>query len=194
MPYVNRNARLAFIAHPRAASHSIARALQEQAGFVAEGTHHDRRAVVEAAWPESKDWTFFCVVRNPYDALVSWWWKRGKRDGHEFGPRWIEHLELQMGKQRPPGSPVFMAAGQLWVYADECDAIIRYERLDADVNELLEAHGLNPVQLPWDVRSARQGKPYWEHYDEATREWVAEHYALELRTWGYRWQEPAIVR
>ena len=194
MPYINRQARLAFLAHPRAASHSIARALQEQAGFVAVGSHHDRRHAVEAAWPESKGWTFFCVVRNPFDALVSWWCKRGRREGHEFAPRWIEMLERQMGEERPAGSPVFMARGSLWVYADECDAIIRYERLDADVNELLEAHGLNPVELPWDVQSARMGKPYQEHYDDATRAWVAEHYAVELQTWGYRWQELAAVR
>ena len=193
MPYVNRNARLAFLAHPRAASHSIARALQEQAGFKVVGAHHGPRAEVEAIHPESTGWTFFCVVRNPYDALVSWWWKRGKRDGHEFSVAWIEMLERQMGVERPRGNPTLVRPGQLWVYADDSDAVIRYERLDADVNELLEAHGLNPVELPWDVQSARMGQPYAEHYDEATRAWVAEHYADELRTWGYGWQEIVVT-
>ncbi len=192
MPYVNRSARLAFLAHPRAASHSIGRALQEQAGFTTVRTHHAGRDVVERRWPESSGWTFFCVVRNPYDALVSWWWKRGKADGHVFAPPWIEMLERQMGEERPRGNPLLVRPGTLWIYAEDSDAVLRYEQLDEDLNQLLIAHGLEAVTLPWDVCSNRT-EPYQDHYDEPTRAWVAERYAEELRAWGYGWQEPASV-
>ena len=187
MPYVNRAARLAFLAHPRAASHSIARALQEQAGFVPVPTHHDGREVVERRWPEAKSWTFFSVVRNPFDALVSWWFKRGKNDGHEFAPQWIERLEREMGELRPSGHPVLVQPGRLWIYADDSDAVIRYERLTEDLNELLVAHDLPIVTLPHDVRSART-EPYQDHYDQVTRDWVTDRYGDELRTWGYGWE------
>jgi hypothetical protein len=190
MPYINRAARLAFLAHPRAASHSIARALQEQAGFKSEGQHHDGRDRIRRLWPESNDWTFFCVVRNPYDALVSWWYKRGKGE-YEFGPPWIERLEREMGADRPQGYPILLRPGALWIYADESDVILRHERLGADLDELLGAHGLGPITLPWDVQSTRT-EPYQDHYDQTTRDWVADHYGEELRTWGYGWEEPAV--
>ena len=188
MPYVNPEARLAFLAHPRAASHSISRALQDQASFLCVPTHHGDRSVVERAYPESTDWTFFSVVRNDYDALVSWWYKRGKNDGHVFGPTWIEQLEHEIGNGRPQPYPILAKPGELWIYTDESDAILRCEQLDADLNELLIAHGLGPVTLPWDVKSARNGKPYQEYYDDVTRNWVAERYGEELRTWGYDWE------
>jgi hypothetical protein len=131
-------------------------------------------------------------VRNPYDALVSWWYHRGKNDGHAFGPRWIERLEREMGVDRPELNPVLVEPGRLWLYAEDSDAIIRYERLDADLDELLVAHGLPAVTLPHDVKSART-EPYQEHYDRATRDWVADRYGDELRMWGYGWEEPAPV-
>ena len=191
MPYVNRAARLAFLAHPRAASHSIARALQEQAGFTAVQTHHDGREVVTRRWPEAEGWTFFCVVRNPFDALVSWWYKRGRNDGHGFGPAWIERLEREMGVERPSGNPVLVQPGRLWIYADDSDTIVRYEHLDADLDELLAAHDLPTVTLPHDVCSNRP-EPYQEQYDRVTRDWVTDRYGEELRTWGYGWEEVTV--
>jgi hypothetical protein len=193
MPYANPDARLAFLAHPRAASHSVARALQDQAGFVPVGTHHAGRDVVADRWPESANWTFFCVVRNPYDALVSWWYKRGKGEGFELRPRWLETLERQLSVERPEGDVHLMAPGRLWLMADECDVVLRFEHLTADLTELLDAHGLPVVNLPWDVRSNRGGVPYWEEYDTATRDWVTTRYATELWTWGYAWEAPATV-
>ena len=191
MPYINPQARLCFLAHPRAASHSISRALQEQAGFRSDAKHHGTRASIVRRHPEADNWTFFCVVRNPYDALVSWWYHRGKNDGHEFNPRWIERLEREVGVERPPGNPVLVEPGRLWIYADDSDAIVRYEQLDADLNELLEAHDLPAVVLPYDVVSRRE-RSYAEHYDSVTRDWVTDRYGEELRIWGYGWQEPAM--
>jgi hypothetical protein len=77
--------------------------------------------------------------------------------------------------------------------ADECDAVLRFESLGQDLNDLLDAYRLPTVTLPWDVRSNRGGVPYWEEYDNVTRDWVTVRYAAELWTWGYAWEEPATV-
>ena len=34
---------------------------------------------------EYKNYTSFCVVRNPYSRLVSWWWSICKADGDRYG-------------------------------------------------------------------------------------------------------------
>ena len=179
MPYVHRGARLCFLAHPRTASQSVADALEEQAGFVSEGTHHAPRSHVEVRWPEAKEWTFFCVVRNPYDALVSWWAKGG-RPGPRLGkpsPDWIALLDTGESLYHKPGS-------LWWLHGEDADVVTRYERLEVGVNEVLIAAGLGPVTLPWRHRSARVGT-YRDYYDDVTRAFVADRYGDELLRWGY---------
>lgn len=35
--------------------------------------------------PEDKQYTSFCVVRNPYSRLISWWWSICKPKGDRYG-------------------------------------------------------------------------------------------------------------
>lgn len=134
--YVHHSALLVFLANPRTASRSIAKALTEQAGFVKVGAHH------HAPWrqlPEPRRYTSFSVVRNLEDTIASWCRKYGGISEREF-------LRSKLPQQRniiepwPPHS--------LFPWEHQSDSILRYEELPSCLNDLLRAHELEPVTLP----------------------------------------------
>jgi len=65
--------RMAFICHPRTASHSTADVLY-QYGFVRTGNHH---SIDEDALRVCT--TVACTVRDPMETLLSWWRYKGAR-------------------------------------------------------------------------------------------------------------------
>lgn len=73
--YILREHSLAFLAHPRAASTAVATALT-RIGGVRIGTHHGGFG---EALLRPQDWRTVVVVRNHWDAVVSWYHLRDWR-------------------------------------------------------------------------------------------------------------------
>lgn len=67
------------------------------------------------------------------------------------------------------------------------DFIGRVENLQADFDEVCDRIGIKRRQLPHVNRSAH--KPYWEYYDETSRDVVAERFRRDIDYFGYRFGE-----
>jgi hypothetical protein len=78
----------------------------------------------------------------------------------------------------------------MWaLHAPVSDYIVRFENLEADLNEWLAVYGLGPVTLPVEnVSETRADRPYQTYYDEPTRRYVEERFAVEMAGLGYRWE------
>lgn len=178
--YVHREARLLFLAHPRTASNATHRALTQQAGFEPSPDHHGR--IGSDQWPSlgvelDDSWCVFSTVRNPFDALVSWRFMR-QIPGDRWGAEW---WDLLMRYLEPWVEP-----GRMWFHADDCSRILRYESLDADLNDVLVGRGLGPVELEqWNITRRRPAGPYQDHFDDALRARVEEVFGAEMARFGY---------
>ena len=67
------------------------------------------------------------------------------------------------------------------------DFICRFENLQQDFNIVCDKIGVPPRKLLHhnETRNRRRGKPYWEYYNDDTRDLVAEIYAEDIEAFGY---------
>lgn len=151
--YVHRDTGLVFLANPRTGSRATARALLG-IGFQLVGDHHsntgaDRERafamVIEGLFPvpdgreHERILKPFSTVRDLRTVLESW-------------GRHLKRPELSHGDvlDRMPGNLPMVAGWESWTmfpHAQASDRLLRYENLEADLNELLDEHGLGPVKL-----------------------------------------------
>jgi hypothetical protein len=135
------------------------------------------------------EYTKFCVIRNPYDRMVSMYYWNVREQKHvnfkdycnkiveitntneELKNHWNNTSRLLLD-----GKPV-------------CDFYIRYEHLKEDIITLLDKLGITDYdidQLPYHKSGVRpKGKHYREYYDDETREIVYNLYKTEFDMFGY---------
>lgn len=101
----------------------------------------------------------FCVVRNPYDKIVSrYYWEKSKLSFNEFVKTMNNNNNLHIH-----------SIGEKSV----CDYFIRYEHLEEDINRLckklkIDSHDL--LLLPNHKYSQRKIKKHWStYYDNETK-------------------------
>jgi len=177
--YIIPEKKFAFIANPRTGSKAVRDALLNQAGATLIGGHHttpDDHLDIEIG----PDWTVCATVRNHWDALISWWFKIERTPNAmtplaEFLPRFCAN------------NPNFVRAGRLWwAGTPHVNTFLRYQWLEADLNQALVKVGLPPVDLPEVIDSHRGGRPYQIFYKKATARWVGSYFEEEIRELGYK--------
>jgi hypothetical protein len=150
-------------------------------------------------------------VRNPFDEEVSHFTHRdreyrARRDDPEVrrrlagerAPRTLKDITFETWlRRRYVGRPWSRLLGRApkrppdW--AAGADVLIRFERLQADVDDLMRRLGVTehveiPVVNPSGVRRKR---PYQEFYTPRAREIVERVFADRLARYGYRFEEAA---
>ena len=131
-------------------------------GFEKVGKHHEAVDV-------GKGWVTFGVVRNHWDAAVSW------VSAYNF-PMTVGHLEKALDNE-------YISENKMWAYHNP-DFLMRYENLEQELNDFLFA----PVKLPWEnVSQNRKGRTYIEIYDAETRAYVYHRFKDEIEELGYGW-------
>lgn len=127
------------------------------------------------------DYFKFCVVRNPYDLMVSAFFfcipQMNIRDFKNFCKE-FEHNYFTDNLQRIllDGKPI-------------CQYYIRYENLKEDIVVVLEKLGISDYNLEdlpnyrSDIRYDKRN--YREYYDEETREIVANLFKVEIEMFQY---------
>ncbi|HCX33467.1 MAG TPA: hypothetical protein DHV08_07860 [Rhodocyclaceae bacterium] len=170
----------------------------------AEGFYqHDPAAEVKRKVPpEIWDGYFkFSITRNPWDRVVSLysWEARNKpelkphrRLRHKLGMPFDEFREtVRLFREFVKGDwenndRFYVMDGALCV-----DFVIRYERLQQDLDEVCRRVGLPQLELPRLKAGLRQaGHHLSEYYDEASREIVADRHRNDLRLFGYEFELP----
>ncbi|MFM1887605.1 MAG: hypothetical protein RL026_2762 [Pseudomonadota bacterium] len=206
MTILSHRHRLAFIAIPKSASHSIRFALRDQLGpedeeqvalfvqrridhpvFAADGHGHQtarqvRDALGEARWPQ---YCSFAVLRNPWERFVSCVAFMMRNNG------WFAD-DPQGAMRRVLESPQQLSRVHYWPQSRfVCDddgqvmvtRLLRAEQLQAGFDELCHATGLAPRVL--EQRNASEHQHYTAYYDDALRGAVGALYADDIARFGY---------
>jgi len=126
----------------------------------------------------------FCVVRNPYDLMVSsYFWDLHLNDqttsAYDFKTYCSQYHPYynrsNVSRILLDGTPV-------------CDVYLRYEKLKEDIASIckkLEITQYNIDDLPNHKSGIRPIKPYQEYYDEETKEIVSNLFKTEIEMFGY---------
>ena len=182
--------RLVFIAHPRTASRSIRDTLKRIGAKEAAGHHPIAPKILENE--KALGASVGCVIRNPFDLLVSWYYQaeisriRGVRCASPKRP------------QDPP-SPVVPRTFNSWLKdslekkvwknglffgLEFCDHVMRFENLQEDFNLWMKKCGMRDRKLG-HVGNSERSERYIRHYDEVSRLLVENHFSAELEVGGY---------
>lgn len=178
--YINRQAKMVFLAQPRTASRSVGAALKTR-GFEAIGHHR---------FDESMDLEGFTVataVRNPFDYLVSWYHHMQSIEkclNMRFEINFINELWHDQGKWFEPN--------RMFRFTEFSDTVFRYEYLETALNTWLQLNGLHPVYL--EVLGMSVRGPTRLYYDDETRALVEREYAQELSFYRYSYPSHKIVK
>ena len=131
-------------------------------GFEKVGRHHEAVKV-------GKGWVSFGVVRNHWDAALSWVL------AHNY-PMTVESLRKALDNE-------YISENKMWGYHSP-DFLLRYENLEQELNDFLFA----PVKLPREnVSQNRKGRTYIEIYDAETRCYIWDRFKDEIEALGYEW-------
>jgi hypothetical protein len=129
----------------------------------------------------------FTVERNPWDRQVSLYahrqWKKGKPADHF--DRDMQSLIYRSTQYVRLDNWSIYAIGREIV----ADRVLRYERLDEEIGELIAMLGIpKPLDMP-RLRKYTADRPHYStYYSEATRDRVAAWYTKEIEALGYAFE------
>lgn len=190
--YFHLQKKLLYLAHPRTASRATRDTLLEQAGFEQLTRHGSRRddlphhittEEIRAKTDfDPEEYTVFTTVRNHWDAVLSWYYHLRVPD-HGFEPSWLDQFLHKNDIYLPEH-------GRLWeLHRRGADVIMRYENLQQDLNDLLWANGIEPVELKEvGTTDEKAGKHYSEFYDAKMRHAVGSLFSKEIKELGYEFR------
>ena len=123
----------------------------------------------------------FCVVRNPWDLVVSMF--------HFFRPRsGFKVYCMKYFKETGDSANLKRTSSD---GKQICDFYIRYERLKEDIAAVCEKLGIPPSEYNIDMlpnhksNSRPKDKPYQEYYDDETREHIRRAFKNDIEMFGY---------
>jgi hypothetical protein len=129
----------------------------------------------------------FAVERNPWDRQISLYahrkWKRGEP---------VDYFDRDM-KSLVYRNTSYVRMNNWSIYAIGrdivADRVIRYERLDEEIGELIATLGLPDLGDMPRLRSYVKDRPHYStYYSDATRDLVGKWYAREIDALGYKFE------
>lgn len=136
-----------------------------------------------------KGWSF-CVVRNPWDRWVSWWyfWRVKKKridiPFEEYTIKYFngEYVRLGNGEGRGQWGNI----GDQYEMAKDVDCVLRYENLAEDFKIVQKKLSCSAPLLFANVNYGR--KHYTRYYtSDKLIELVAEYHKRDIETYGYKY-------
>jgi len=123
----------------------------------------------------------FCVVRNPWDRVVSYYFHKFKREPRPLVDDFL--TDEVLGKLRREGPGIYCIDGRVAV-----DQLCRYEELGAELQRVWQRLGLpGTPELPRAKGGHRDAKLHYSQVLSAqARERIAEAFADEIAWLGYQ--------
>ena len=138
-----------------------------------------------------KEYFSFCIVRNPWDRLVSVFHYlqnggRNNKDAKQGEMLKDYNFKSFVHDFSFEKFPYIHFKPQMYFIksVDNFDYIGRLENLQEDFNIICDKIGIPRQQLPHQNKSKH--KHYTEYYDDETREIVAQKYAKDIEYFGYK--------
>ena len=196
------NDKLTFIHISKTAGTSITHWIKDNQPHEFSQHTHDTWHDLPEAWRDN----VFCVVRNPYERVVSFWTfltvllgspkvknrnpERSKRQVREL-EKGFRHFVLnckEMDFAKSPERPRqdwHQLPQLLWLPEDLTRVkILRMENLDRDFSDLMKTHGIQGPSLP-RKNVSQQDRDYRQFYDEETKVEVEKYYGEDIARLGY---------
>lgn len=139
-----------------------------------------------------QNYTVFAVIRNPFDRMVSLWlWGR---QGPYKNLSFAQFLKGISGNQFKEYNKHRYRTQLEWISDKEGNQrvheILRYERLDQDMQQFCQAHGFEIECLLKDnTAQQRSGAPRQHYREYYTEQWMIDfvetRFAADLQTFGY---------
>lgn len=132
-------------------------------------------------------WYKFAFVRNPWDRLVSvfCFMNRGNRDcGLERFRSFVSWAATVIAKRDHLVGDYCHLRPQVEFSINELDYLGRFENLEADLRKIFSHVGLPIDEIPHEHQTKR--KRYVDYYDSETEQQVADLYADDIESLGYR--------
>ena len=178
MSVINHKHKYIFMHEPHTAGRSIEHALMEyhEGSENFNGNHHIAAIdMIDGGWCDEdqfEEYFKFRVIRNPYDWLVTCWFRNEKDDPFTT---WV--FKKGLG---------FTAKGTLfWRYQDQVDMNVRYEDdLEENLHYTFLTYGIPPVQLPMRT-GAIENKPHWEKLLTVSQAKQLERLYPDINGYGY---------
>ena len=176
--YVHDEKSLCFLASPRTASRSWRDAVLKM-GFRRVGAHHTG----PRDGFDVSEYHTFCLVRNHWDAVLSWWFYR-------HGPRYEAAPSLDWAARHLSVNS-HTPAGYLWYHAMYCQTIIKFEEMETAYIEFFHSHGFEevPPLLHTGRSLARHNRAYQDYYNPEVRQFVGWVWAYEIENYNYSFND-----
>lgn len=150
---------------------------------------HVREKVGEKIWGE---YYKFCIVRNPFDRVVSHWWMVLPQNLRPQAIARMDFARAVFGKwveavpELPADREVYLIDGKPCI-----DRTLRYERLQEDLKDLCQHLNLDADlsklgNYKSEFRARREN--FQDYYTPAARARVEKEFDFELQNFGYRFE------
>ncbi len=164
-----------FLAMPRTASKACRNALRAL-GAQTVGGHHNIDLFDTVVEPND---LVMSTVRNHWDWFVSFWYLNGCPGKFDrFVPKLCRESEWINR------NPTCTDCRLFWKYVPLSTVILRFERLEHDLNDAMQTHGFPILDLQQD--GPKKPRPYQIYYKQGTREYVRSRFKNEIAKFGYK--------
>jgi Sulfotransferase family len=169
--------------------------------------HATLRILVERGFvgaDELSDLLVFTAIRNPFDLEVSHYVnQRREWETHRGDPEWVATRKIARGAKRaaelsfpewlarryvPRGRLRRVRSPRARAYLDRADLVMRFERLQQDLDRVLDRLGLPSAEIPRINVTEDRDADYRRYYDRRSRALVARVYRQEIERFGYRFR------
>jgi chondroitin 4-sulfotransferase 11 len=206
---INHRHKFIFVHINKCAGQSIRRTLPHGlfGGTRGHNTIQHYLGLLRAKGRDPADYFKFTIVRNPWDKVVSFYHYHKRREWDIFPwtvadepdfNSFLQRLfvandgalaqEIFRGRSGSSTHHLRLSNSLEWVSDAEGNVLVdfigRVENLQADFDQICARIGIRQRALPHANRSSH--KPYWEYYDEASREIVARRFQRDIEYFGYR--------
>jgi len=163
-------------------------------GYGTDGTY-------DKNWDSNRypDYLVFAVARNPWSRFISGWkWlaRRAYDAKGNLGPEYYRRTSLKEVLRTLPSELPANSHDRrhlFWTHMDMltdrdgrfvAHSILRFERLARDYKNLCKM--INKTYAPLLHRNKGPTRPYWDYYDDETRELVGEIFREDIEYFGYK--------
>jgi len=200
------NDKITFIHIGKNAGTSISRILETKFKILETGITHDTYHELPQAWRDN----CFCVIRNPYDRLLSLYHFTIKKMRKLYNMRWskrnsfyepqfkllekgFENFVVNEAETSFYTKPVNMDRKQSWSVKTQASMlprdisnihVLRFENLQTDWKQLCESQGLKHYKLP-RINTTRPDSAYRDHYNDRMIEAVKKYWAKDIELGNY---------
>jgi hypothetical protein len=206
--FISHNFRVIFVHIQKNAGNSIHKVFRRNGGHLvteitvgAAAKHKKHRFATDIRDSIEQDvfdeYLKFCVVRNPFDRMVSWWSTLSRGTGaqnkvmrlvQEEAPTFDAFLRLPRDHESGLCERFYVNQYD-YISSEEgtvlVDEVLRFETLSSDFAKLCKRLGLVDDLLEHLNPSIREKIHYRDYYDEATQNLIRRRFARDCEMFGY---------